>query len=829
MTEKLKVPLRSVQQRLFIPLAVGFIILLLSFSAALIYSQRSNLIRATGELLESSYDELFLLLDEQSDSLSALASLLLTDNELAPLLKYQQRDVLLNRYQQRFLELRDKNHVTHFYFHRSDQTNLLRIHKPGQADDFIDRITMKQAVETGCPSSGIELGPLGTFTLRAVTPVELDGEIVGYVELGREIEDAMSMIHRRYGTECIVAIDKLFLERETWEQGMRMLGREPEWDSFPQYVITYSSLEAGESFAHRLLSADLTSFTVDTGKHWHVLAKSLPDAAGAKVGKLILLHDMTEQQRFFVQLFIIEGCGTLILLLVFFAYLVYVRKNNQMLVDQQERLLSNNDQIQNYIDAIDKMGLGLRVIDENFKVQTANPTFRSWFADWSEKTCSKSVLNDDTPCPDCVRETGRSCHYQRETADGRVFDVAATPIHNPDGSISVMEVFNDITERRKSDQQQMRIEKLESIGVLAGGIAHDFNNLLAGIYGNIALAKRKLDAENPAGKYLTQAEKSLNRATNLTSKLLTFAKGGAPVVGHVSLGDLVREVVEFDLSGGNVKPVFQQADNIWVAEVDKGQVQQIFSNLTLNALQAMPNGGHLYVDLENCDGYKTADGATVAGKFIRVRFRDEGSGIPPEMLDDIFDPYFTTKQSGSGLGLATAYSIIKKHRGQIMVESEVGKGTIFTLYLPASPEVNMAGAMDVNDGRIGSELNARILVVDDEEIVRTLTAEILTGIGCRVTPVENGVLALEEYRRAKDSGSAYELVILDLTIPGGMGGKEVARHLLEIDPEVQMIVSSGYADDAIMANYADYGFKDVVSKPFTVEKLTAVVEQVLSS
>ncbi|MEA3428651.1 MAG: ATP-binding protein, partial [Thermodesulfobacteriota bacterium] len=372
-----------------------------------------------------------------------------------------------------------------------------------------------------------------------------------------------------------------------------------------------------------------------------------------------------------------------------------------------------------------------------------------------------------------------------------------------------------------------KAQKLKSIGTLAGGIAHDFNNILMGLFGNISIAKEKLSKNHPGFKFLEEAEKSMNRATRLTMQLLTFAKGGEPVKEDISIGTLVEEIVRFGLSGSNVMPVFEQAEDLWIAEVDKGQMQQVFSNLTINANQTMPDGGHLFITLENADISEDAVPNLNQGKYIKATVRDEGTGIDQNHLGRIFDPYFSTKQAGSGLGLATIYSIINKHGGHIAVDSKLGKGTTFTLYLPASelqqaPETKQPAAKGST-----MEQTARILVMDDEEIVREVVTAMLEKSEYSVETADGGKQAVEMYKQSMDAGEPFDVVIMDLTIPGGVGGKDAIRDILEIDPEARCIVSSGYADDCVMANYAEYGFKGIATKPYTVSDLREVLSQVL--
>jgi len=414
--------------------------------------------------------------------------------------------------------------------------------------------------------------------------------------------------------------------------------------------------------------------------------------------------------------------------------------------------------------------------------------------------------------------------------DGTEFQIAdsAAPIKDTDNKISgVVLVFRNVTEEYQMRKELQKMNKLKSIGNLAGGIAHDFNNILMGLFGNISIAKTEMENVHPSFKHLMEAEKSMNRATKLTKQLLTFAKGGAPVKENISIDQLAKEVVNFDLSGSNVKSIFKQNDNLWMAEVDSGQMEQVFSNLAINANQAMPDGGHLYIIFENVVISTELLPKLTAGKYIKVIVCDEGIGIEQKYLDQIFDPYFSTKQTGNGLGLATVYSIIQKHGGFISVDSEQGKGTIFTMYLPASKKQHQPKIHPTEEQSTSINTKTKILVMDDEEMILKVTSKMLKTIGFSVDTATDGKKAIEMYKQSMDDGNPFDIIIMDLTIPGGMGGIETIKELLLIDPHVKAIVSSGYAENQTSASYADHGFIDIISKPYDIKRLQNILNRII--
>lgn len=386
--------------------------------------------------------------------------------------------------------------------------------------------------------------------------------------------------------------------------------------------------------------------------------------------------------------------------------------------------------------------------------------------------------------------------------------------------------IRDITERKKMEEELLKGQKLESLGVLAGGIAHDFNNLLTGITGYIDLAMKSVATGDKVHNWLESAKKASVRAQNLTQQLLTFSRGGEPVKKLVAIRDLIEESTGFVLSGSNVKCEYHYSGDLWLVNADKGQVSQVIQNIILNGAQAMPSGGIITVHAENVVVGEGDPVPLTPGDYVKMVFTDQGVGISQKDQAKIFDPYFSTKQSGNGLGLTICHSIVSKHRGTITVESKPGAGTTFAVYLPARKTEGRALGAAMPAGSV-QQGTGRVLVMDDEEQVREIVGEMLSHLGYEPDYAKDGSEAIELYQKAMRNGNPYAALIIDLTIAGGMGGKEAIVKLLQIDPGVKAIVSSGYSNDPVMAEYTAYGFSGVVTKPFDMEQLSRVLHDII--
>jgi PAS domain S-box-containing protein len=409
-----------------------------------------------------------------------------------------------------------------------------------------------------------------------------------------------------------------------------------------------------------------------------------------------------------------------------------------------------------------------------------------------------------------------------------VISFSRMPLKSDSGdTIGLVVIGRNVTAQRSVEEERIRTQKLESLGLLAGGIAHDFNNILTSILGNVSLIKSSPDGTQPENiELLAEAESAIMRASELTQQLLTFAKGGLPVKKPTDIVKVVKDAAGFAVRGSASRLVMEIAPDMWVADIDSGQISQVVQNLVMNADQAMPGGGTITIS----GGNVSLDGGNrfnlPAGHYVQLSVKDHGVGIPDNIIDKVFDPYFTTKQSGNGLGLTTSFSIVKKHGGSIFVNSKTGAGSDFSFILPALPDVVVK--VDAPGGKATENVNARILLMDDEDAILKLCSRMLVRAGYPVSIAHHGHEAINLFKEAISQGAPFNLVVLDLTIPGGMGGKETFDRLREIDPNIRAIVSSGYSMDEIMARYESFGFSGVVTKPYHRDDLINAINAALS-
>ncbi len=486
---------------------------------------------------------------------------------------------------------------------------------------------------------------------------------------------------------------------------------------------------------------------------------------------------------------------------------------------------------------VTEMQLGLAVheiiLDDNqnpvnFRFLDINPSFENLTGLKRENIIGKTILEVLPGIEKSlierygeVAKAGESVKFENYS---REFDkylavTAYRPCQNQFATI-----LEDVTGRKKLEEHAFKVQKLESIGILAGGIAHDFNNLLGGIFGFIDLA----NSEAQEGKfenisaYLAKSLTMFSRAKDLSMQLLTFSKGGHPVSKQQSIIPILIHSLEFALSGSNIKLKRSIPESVWDVCIDENQIGQVIDNIVINAKQAMPIAGELFVAVQNIARGENLPVGLKENAYVCISIKDQGIGISSEHLSKIFDPFFSTKQQGSGLGLATAYSIIKKHEGEIEVKSQLGVGTTFIIYLPACTEKKSIQEKEVLNKQ---KFQGKALIMDDEEYLLQIFAYYLKEIGYIVTCAKNGEETIKFFTEAFRSANPFSLVMLDLTIPGEAGGREVIGKLRKIFSNFLGIACSGYSDDPVLAKPLEHGFNASLAKPYTMEDLIEVIRK----
>ncbi|OGF48823.1 MAG: hypothetical protein A2231_12215 [Candidatus Firestonebacteria bacterium RIFOXYA2_FULL_40_8] len=486
------------------------------------------------------------------------------------------------------------------------------------------------------------------------------------------------------------------------------------------------------------------------------------------------------------------------------------------------------------------------MLDLNFVCTYVNRKGLSFLDKTIDEVLGKRIL--ELFPPEIASENMLNIQVVTETGDSKTFnnrffptpkgiiclDTIIIAIKDSNGKVTgILGYSRDMTDRKKEEEVMLKqeindqkIQKLESLGILAGGIAHDFNNLLGGLFGYIEKARSHSSEKDKVEDNLAKAIAVFEKAKTLTNQLLTFSKGGSPNTKTVDIKEMLEKNVKFLTNGANIKVVFDISEDLKCCDVDENQISQVIDNLVMNARQAMSKGGTLKVTAHNINKNNVESSLLEKVKeYVEIIISDTGSGIPPEVLPKIFDPFFSTKKHGSGLGLATSFSIVKRHKGAIEAVSSISQGTSIHVYLPSS-EKKVDNCIEKPVVKV--PVTGNILVMDDEVFILELLKDILQELGYNVNTVEKSDDALEIFKNALPSRNRYDIVILDLTIPGGMGGKEIVKRMKEFDPKVKAIASSGYSDDEIMSRPKEFGFDASLAKPYAIEALSKILQELSS-
>jgi len=518
---------------------------------------------------------------------------------------------------------------------------------------------------------------------------------------------------------------------------------------------------------------------------------------------------------------------SIILLSVFFLLLTVVavlfNYSLRKLVKKRTKELEREKNFLSYV--METTSTNINITDAEYNLQYVDSNWQKVYGDPAGRKCYEYFMGRDKPCEVCgmpeAMEKKETIVYEEvmPNENNRVVEVHTIPFKDEDGKWLFAEFNVDITKRKRAEEAILTAQRLESIGILAGGIAHDFNNLLAGIFGNINLAS-EISENKEVLDILGHTSNTIDRARSLTGQLLTFAKGGVPVKKIGNLSPFIEETVKFALRGSNVSCSFKIQEDLLLSEFDRNQIGQVLDNLVINAKQAMSESGTIDVTAENIALSGNGNSHNDSGRYVKITIRDCGTGIPKDVLPKIFDPFFSTKQDGVGLGLATSYSILKRHGGFIEAVSEVGKGSAFSIFLPAIEGVlsDETEILDTQEHK-GSGI---FLVMDDQELIRMTTGKMLETLGYTAVLKEDGESAVKYFESNRKS---IKGMIFDLTIPGGMDGIEAISIVRKLCDQVPVFVSSGYADDPVMAHPEKYGFTASISKPFKKEELISVIKK----
>lgn len=652
---------------------------------------------------------------------------------------------------------------------------------------------------------------LKTILERSDVPEDLRKELARYIAERKWTEDALKKRERQLAESQRIAHigsweHNLTTGEVLWSDELfRLLGLDPQKDP-ADFSVFFDKIHPDDQPALKQAIEE----TVSTGKHFSIDYRFLPGDGTTRIlhAQAELKHDETGTQT------ILSGTGQDI---------TERKKAEDAIRESEIKFRSLFNSVNDSIMIHDFEGNFLEVND----VVCELLGYRK------EELYRMSPKDIDTPeaarrVPENLANILQKGVHQFEseqlTKDGRRIPVdISSRLVDFEGGKAIVSVCRDITERKRLEQEHLRIQKLESLGVLAAGIAHDFNNLLTGIKGNISLVPLE-DAPKVREKLLEEANNATDRAASLTGKLLTFSSGGAPNKALGSLSRIIRDSAEFSLGKNSLSSCrIDLPDDLWHAEMDSGQIGQVIQNLAINARQAMPEGGVIRIRAENLELPASNIHSLEAGMYVRISVSDTGIGIPEKNIGKIFDPYFTTKErdgGGSGLGLAVVHTVIKNHAGAITVESKQGEGTTFHIFLPASRKVGVKEITAKKSAAVSRSL--KILVMDDEAMIRNILKKMLAPRH-QVELTENGQAALDAYALALEAKEPFDLVILDLTIPGGMGGVETLKKLREVDPDVTAIISSGYSDAS------PEGFKGVLPKPYDKTGLESLITKIFQS
>ena len=850
-TGKIKYSRRTVQHKLLVPFVCVSLSLVVFFTLMLVYTQKNALERSSFHMLKDAANGLANSIEEQSRVLIALENIILADVNLSRDLQKNNRHALFSSYKDTFARLQKDYAITHFYFHLPDRVNLLRVHKKEKYGDIIDRFTMFEAQRTGQPAFGIELGPLGTFTLRVVQPVFFNYIIVGYIELGKEIEDLLIPVHKGHGVEFALSIYKYRLNQSQWETGMAMLNREANWNRFGKKVLVYTSIpDFPEQLEYFIADKDhihdeLSPIIKFNDKFWHAMARDISDASETEVGDLLIFVDISKQLSEY-RLFTAMTTGVIFMILLVVLFLIFrvLQHTDKVIITQQLSMEKSENRFRSLFNSITDL---IYTMDMNGKFTSANPAMHKLFGYEMDEFVgrratefmSPEFLKEfDTRYLEVVKNQGFcegvSYYYRKDKA--KIYIEYKSSLVTPsDGEPYISGMGRDITQKILSEkkvkelqEQVVQAQKMESIGTLAGGIAHDFNNILFPVMGHTEMLLNDFPQDSPTYKSLTKIYAGALRARDLVRQILEFSRQESGQLKVMQIAPVIKEALKLMESSitGNIEIIQDIDKDCSSIKGDSTRIHQIIINLVTNACYAMEGtGGQLAISLKEIDIEKPEliNPDMFSGVYTRFTISDTGPGMDKELISKIFVPFFTTKEKskGTGMGLSVVHGIVIGMGGGIKVESEIGKGTKFHVYLPAiNSEPEPLAIPEAAAFTGGSE---HILLVDDEEAVIIMEKEILESLGYKVTSRTSSIEALEVFRAVPDR---FDLIITDMAMPN-MEGDKLSVELFKIRPDIPILLCTGFGDIISREKAVSIGIKDFLLKPVLISDFAKTIRKVL--
>jgi two-component system, cell cycle sensor histidine kinase and response regulator CckA len=844
---------RSLLRRLMLPLTITLAALVLGTGVSLVWQFKLHLDYVVNREITEIPMAFAAVLKKQTMALKAESRVIADGDEVRQAMRNRDRDRLTTTNLALFEQLRQEYGLTHFYFHTPERKNFLRLHLPQEHDSPIERFTFLEAERTGKVASGLELGGLGVFTLRVVQPIFEGNALLGYVELGKEIEDILEQLHTPAKVELALSIRKNLLDRQNWEKGMRMLNREANWDFLPEKVLIYSSLA---SFPSETASSIFDSsaryrdhkLALDTaGTTWRVAFLPSSDASGAEVGDIIVLHDISEKKRDFWRFLAMTIAGMVILLcsLLGFFHVVLTRTDRSILAREKEVRTSEKRYRLLFRNMSAGFALHEIILDEtgtpcDYRFLEVNPAFEQLTGLKAEELLGRRIL-DILPGTEPywieiygqVALSGKPLGHQNYSKElGKFYEVTA---YAPQpGRFAT--IFTDITQqkeaaavRRKLEEQLRQAQKMEAIGRLAGGVAHDFNNKLQIILGYTELTLDGLGTDELIRNNLEEIQTAARHSTALTRQLLAFARKQTIAPRLLDLNETIAEILKMlkRLLGEDIDLLWKPGNDLWPVKMDPVQVDQILANLTVNSRDAITGIGKITIETANTEldeSYCAANAGFAPGQYVLLAIGDNGMGMDRETVANIFEPFFTTKPQGegTGLGLATVYGIVKQNEGNINVYSEPEQGTIFKIYLPRAEaaEAISEEKMPAGPRPTGTET---VLLVEDEEMLLAMAKTLLEKLGYSVIAAAT---PKEAIRRTEEHQGEIQLLLTDVIMPE-MNGRELYHQLRALRPGLACLFMSGYTANVISHHGVLNEGIHFLQKPFSIEKLATMLRKAL--